>query len=332
MITTNKIKCIVAAIASCMLLISCSYEVKSTSPALKPSINLLETIGVIKQGKTKLSEIADLPIHGSAGTLHLQALNKKEGWLYNFNHLWQTKDGGKSWEVLFDESSETAGYSFVQFSNAQVGWRQKINILEKTIDGGHTWEKVALPFKPYEGDIFSINFLPDGKRGWLTGGIYRALDPSKYGELPIRSTNADGTKALEGVIFYTENSGRTWQQQSITAELGEPIGRVRITSSGEAWTFAGYDTFYLEGNKWKKVDYKRCYGNNHMLLQTVAEGDEQGDIYKPQDIYFIDDSHGWLSFADGYMAKTSDGGKTWCDLYKLQRINSGVSRLIYFNN
>jgi photosystem II stability/assembly factor-like uncharacterized protein len=328
----NEIKHVVAAMACCLLLVSCSYEVKSTAPDSRPSVSSSEPAKASKQGKFKLNEIGDLPGRGWAGTVRLQFLNKQEGWFYNFNHLWHTSDGGKTWVLLFDVSSDiTAGYSFVQFINAQVGWRQKIDRLEKTTDGGHTWEKVATPFKPDEGEIFSVKFLPDGRRGWLTGGVYRSLDQSQYGELPVRSTNADGTKAIDGAVFYTEDSGRTWRRQPLTAILGEIVVDVTTTPTGKAWTFAGYDTFYLEGSKWKKIDYKRCGGDNQMLMESVAKGDEQGDRYKPLDIFFIDDSQGWLSFANGYIAKTNDGGKTWCDLYNLKKISSGIGERLYFN-
>jgi photosystem II stability/assembly factor-like uncharacterized protein len=249
-------------------------------------------------------------------------VNKQDGWLYNFNHLWRTSDGGKTWTTVFDLSSnQNAGYLSIEFIDAQVGWRCDINTLEKTVDGGLTWTVVGLPFKSSNGNIFSVQFLHDGRRGWLTGGLYQPLKPSQYGQFPPSETTPDGTKALQGVVFYTEDSGRSWHRQPIEAAPGKIVEDIVITPTGRAWTTAGNDTFYLEGDKWQRVDYQKCNGNNKLLLQAV-NGDEDHDVYAPLSIDFIDDSQGWLSFTNGYIAKTTDGGRTWCDLSNLKTTGS----------
>jgi photosystem II stability/assembly factor-like uncharacterized protein len=285
--------------------------------------------------KFQLNEIATLPSRGLPGTVKLQFMNKQDGWLYNFNHLWRTSDGAKTWATVYDVSSNRdAGYLSVEFINAQVGWRCDINTLEKTIDGGVTWKAIPAPFKSNDGEIFSVQFLQGGRRGWLTGGLYQPLKPSQYGQFPASETTADGTKALQGVVFYTEDSGQSWRRQLIETASGKIVQNIVITPTGRAWTTAGYDTFYLEGNRWQKVDYGRCSSNNKLLLEAAVNGDKEHDFYAPLAIDFIDDSQGWLSFTNGYIAKTTDGGRTWCDLSSLKTSGSKSDErlLLHFIN
>lgn len=255
-----------------LLLVSCQQGHKSVVPGSSLSAVTLATSGSRSQSGFRLKEIANLP-SGGWGSFHLEFINQKDGWLFKFDRLWRTADGGRTWELVYGTAPNLdRGHQCLQFVTSEVGWRCNGNIVEKTVDRGNHWETVTLPFKSDEGIIGGIRFLRDGRRGWLTGGLYRQVKRSQFGEFAPGMMGGDGKRALQGVVFYTEDSGKTWTQQEINTELGTTVWDVTITPTGRAWTTARHDTFYLEGNTWKKVDYESCAGNNKLLLETAVTG------------------------------------------------------------
>lgn len=318
---------VVSTLLFCFAL-ACGLRSKSEAP----SVELGNSLKVIGDRKFALTEIASLPSHDKPGSITLQFLNTI-GWLSNWNRLWMTIDGGRTWNLVDDSSSKVeASYTSPQFLNTEVGWRSTISTIERTSNAGRTWDRIKAPFEASDGVITSVRFLPEGTKGWLTGGIYRKLSPSEYGQFPPNAMNGDGTSALQGVIFYTEDSGQTWRRQEINTGLGTTVRELRVSPSGHVWAMAQYDLFFLEKDGWKKVDYRRCSGQNKRLLETTVNGDEQGDRYFPIDMDFIDELHGWLTFSNGLIAKTVDGGKTWCDLSTLMALNTKADQRlrVYF--
>ncbi|MDX6499452.1 MAG: hypothetical protein QOG23_2712 [Blastocatellia bacterium] len=191
----NGIKGAIALAGTIVVLVGCGHSSKYRASLIALPSQVPESIG---SHRFKLTELSDLPSRGD-----IQFLNEREGWLSNYNRLWHTSNGGRTWEVVYDVSSEIkAGYVRIQFANAETGWRSTIDTLERTADGGKSWEEVSVPFNSNAGTIHSMRFLPDGKRGWLTGGVYRSLKPSQYGEFRHAYLSDGGTKVLQGTVFY----------------------------------------------------------------------------------------------------------------------------------
>lgn len=321
----NGIKGAIALAGTIVVLVGCGHSSKYRASLIALPSQVPESIG---SHRFKLTELSDLPSRGD-----IQFLNEREGWLSNYNRLWHTSNGGRTWEVVYDVSSEIkAGYVRIQFANAETGWRSTIDTLERTADGGKSWEEVSVPFNSNAGTIHSMRFLPDGKRGWLTGGVYRSLKPSQYGEFRHAYLSDGGTKVLQGTVFYTDDSGQSWRRQELDTKLGTLTGDVTVSPTGRVWTTVDYDLFYLDGDIWTKVDYSKCRGDNKLILETVVTGNAQRDRYIPLSIDFIDESHGWLTFSNGSIAKTIDGGKTWCDLstLKTQETTNDQRLYVYF--
>jgi len=64
-------------------------------------------------------------------------------------------------------------------------------------------------------------------------------------------------------------------------------------------------------SRWREVDFYKGKCPSEMLRKTL---NPDSVVYEPVAIYFLDTNLGWLSFKNGYVAKTTDGGTTWCDL------------------
>jgi photosystem II stability/assembly factor-like uncharacterized protein len=183
-----------------------------------------------------------------------------------------------------------------------------IQRLLKTEDGGRAWAEQPLPFPDYpSGDLRAITFLKDGKTGWAGGGIYRPLtkDEERNG-VPRNISDPPSHTVLKPAISYTDDGGKTWNSQSIPNDTGRVFGLtflndqqgLALESSGPFYTTNG-------GKHWARVEFKKSCTDERFL-----EGYDSNALQ----VFFLDSRDAWLTFEDGRIAKSSDGGKSWCDL------------------
>jgi photosystem II stability/assembly factor-like uncharacterized protein len=145
--------------------------------------------------------------HGNFKVVGYFAPRGPEAWIItNEAALLHTTDNGQTWNDVKLPSLQNTGYSInaltfmadgqkgwaVGDANAGPGFKGKCLILH-TSDGGRTWNRQD--DGKLDGNLYSINFLADGLRGWATGS--------------------------EGNIFYTSDGGEHWQLQTnvIDSEL-----------------------------------------------------------------------------------------------------------------
>jgi hypothetical protein len=186
--------------------------------------------------------------------------------------LMRSDDAGLTWTVIgsrtdllrLDFLNLTVGYAVAGSSLAN-------GQLVKTTDGGATYRPVESPSRPVQW----IQFV-DERRGWLAGpaGIWttgdggstwerqRGFEPGTFGDAwlaqigmrdPLhgfayyRST-AVGMNQAAGVLFHTDDGGKTWRLVSATSFPttplsgkapnhslpGSPTGELVVTGSGSA--------------------------------------------------------------------------------------------------
>jgi photosystem II stability/assembly factor-like uncharacterized protein len=254
----------------------------------------------------------------------LQFVNERDGWLADGKNLWRTSDGGLSWETVFsikqpkDMPPQVPAYRLKEFSaafdtigafqfvNASKGFLRTSGGLQATEDGGKTWLHRATPLDPAKGTLEDVKFLSDGKTGWIAGGVYRPAAKKALLETPKSAVSPDGKSILYGAVFRTEDGGMTWSQQLITEGPGELSG-LYFTDAEHVWAIGDAGVFYTVngGLLWKASEFKRECANTGLS--------EEDEAY-PVDVFFLDGASGWLSFRDAYLAKSADGGRTWCDM------------------
>ena len=250
--------------------------------------------------------------------VEIQFINDDVGWAHCGGNLWRTQNGGGSWEHIQTGNPEVLNF---YFSDAQTGWSNTLATLSKTKDGGRIWQPLTVPFSnPRDGVITSLAFLPDGKRGWIAGGLARYVPPAHRMNMNQRY-HVDEKHEYEGTIFYTEDGGETWQQQDLASSssdedflIGSLTDGIYISGNQQIWAFDNNSPIYLSGGVWHYVDYERGKCENQGLLVTSGLVENASSYYAPADIHFTDEKHGWMSFKNGYVAKSDDGGSTWCDL------------------
>jgi photosystem II stability/assembly factor-like uncharacterized protein len=279
---------------------------------------------------SKIERIANSPCTGKQRNVEVQFINEKEGRLICDTSLWHTLDGGVSWKKLW-ESTNPHSLPNIFFNNSSTGWSWTPSELNRTEDGGYSWRAVSPPMA--QGRIISVYFK-DEKRGWVAGSVDQYFPPGKPSLMHPGRSSPEEEETTVPAIFYTENAGQTWQQQLLSRDLDSVAHNLR-DFNGKMWVAAGSKLFYLEDDTWKQVDYQKGNCSNKGLLAATGAGDEYADRVAPIGFHFSDSKHGWLIFPNGFVAKSNDGGSTWCDLFNLnnsQDIASQCFTKVYFKD
>jgi photosystem II stability/assembly factor-like uncharacterized protein len=165
--------------------------------------------------------------------------------------LYRTPDGGATWQLVL-EISENTGIADLAFDprNPDVIYavsyqrRRHVGVLVaggpesaiyKTIDGGATWKKVmngipsvdlgriAIAVSPQHPDVVYAlvaaaddrsGFFRSSNRGerWEKMSDYIVVDPQYYGEIFADPHKFDRVYAMDVMIHYTEDGGRTFER------------------------------------------------------------------------------------------------------------------------
>lgn len=277
----------------------------------------------------KLERVGDVPVQNELYPWNrIQFISEKDGWFKSEEKLWRTVDGGKTWQLIFDGGlyrpirdssypSRNSIYDF-QFISTEAGWVLLYGKMYKTEDGGRSWQPFAEQLMEQLGEkalasIYTFKFLPDGKRGWMAGGVYR---PLKEGEVPPnRYSSADGKQGLFGVIFSTEDGGRSWRRQLLPG-CGQ-ISEMFFLDREHAWAVGTAGAYYLKNGWWYETETQATDERWNVVVGSL-DVEIGAPTVSPSTVYFINPQLGWLSNSNGYLAKSTDGGKTWQDIVNLQ--------------
>ena len=260
----------------------------------------------------RFEKVCDLPFQEEYCRTGFQFVNERDGWIFCGNSLSRTSNGGKSWENINVASDKNFTYVEFEFVSPQIGWKYARDAMQKTGDGGLTWTPVNIPIQKNKGLISSTCWL-DNENQWIAGGVFEPIPLSQSKKfIEQRYWGEQGT-ALSRAIFFTNDGGKTWRKQQAKSLIGSEFF-LYVSKQKEIWAISGTELFHLIAGRWEETDFIKSSCGNHGLLTTVGLSQKHGDIYGISSIYFADKLHGWLSFSNGYVAKTTDGGQSWCDL------------------
>jgi photosystem II stability/assembly factor-like uncharacterized protein len=267
-----------------------------------------------------LIKIADIPSDAEHYSFSMQALNEKEIWISSKEKMWRTRDGGKTWKLVYNggKSKYDITYDIVhyQFINSEVGWMLLIKgvnsdfsmQLYKTEDGGDTWQRMA---QPIDENFVSFQFL-DELHGWSAGTVLRRIPKNEARFIRPRNIFL-GKDALYAAIYYTEDGGKSWRQQLIPSRPNS-ITDLSMLDAEHGWAWGDAGNFYLDNGRWKEINYNETKCNDKRVKVRHLEIDAGNPYIGAVGVSFINSKVGWMSHSEGYLAKTTDGGRTWCDL------------------
>ena len=160
----------------------------------------------------------------------------------------------------------------------------------RTTDGGKSWRKLN---GLTDQSIYDISFA-DEKNGWAVG--------------------------RRGFVIHTTDGGDTWELQSISRKPPQHLFAVKAISPTTAWAVGDWGGRYYTndgGKTWQDRSFllTREHPSFKYLSDDELEAFERGeklydDIFL-NDVFFIDDQHGWMAGEYGHTYWTVDGGETW---------------------
>jgi len=167
--------------------------------------------------------------------------------------------------------------------DARTGWAVgNQGLVLKTGNGGKSWEKVALNLRD---DLNDITFIE--REGWIVGG--------------------------EGLILHSADGGESWVKQDSGLEIS--LLAVKFLDRGRGFVI-GESGAALKtedgGRTWEALDLDWVMIVPDSLLE---KGVIAPNLY---DIYFSNNTYGWIVGDNGVVLFSSDGGKEW----EVERIGS----------
>jgi photosystem II stability/assembly factor-like uncharacterized protein len=267
--------------------------------------------------------------------IKVQFTDPRTGWIFG-PRLLHTSDGGSTWQVLRDAGEGTirsqtmvTDLQRVQFINSEVGVVWMGNTFIRSRDGGRTWTDVFtvppahqyqwLSFffrSPEEGWAVGthIHYTNDGGRTWSTLGKTPIGDNQRQRALGISpelanykpvikftDTNHGLMARLDGEIYFTGDSGKTWQ---LVGRVDKQIQDICFINNNDGW-LAGTGGYLA-----------RTTDGGH-TWQPIAPPSKE-NLYS---VHFFNTKTGAVVGSNSTILYTQDGGATW----KKAVINSAAS-------
>jgi photosystem II stability/assembly factor-like uncharacterized protein len=241
-----------------------------------------------------------------------------------------------NWEQVLPPGPTTNQMASVHFTDESIGISvgERGTIL-KTTDGGETWHIIEIPWLAF---LLDVHF-PSPTVGYIVGQdgiILKTLDAGENWVLQesIYSNNLHRVRFRDddegwiigekGLILYTGDGGENWQQQ--ISGTSENLKDFEIINNNSLCVVGKNETLLLTKNN----------GENWQPIFPSGLNSEYN--YQFKDIYFLNDSIGWLvgdeeqiSNASGILKlflypillNTVNGGESWSRI-KVMDLNSTI--------
>jgi photosystem II stability/assembly factor-like uncharacterized protein len=231
-------------------------------------------------------------------------INPDEGWLWvhlGYEHmhdrtyLFQTRDGGKTWERLIDpedDSLQALHNSGLAFADSNLGWMTKDPLggfdpfLEQTVDGGSSWQRINIP-PPVEGE-------------WEELPLYCIL------ENPTFSSKQTGFFLLQCAELNQDSGNFDWDFKTTYLYA--------TTDRGENWLIQKFST---PVHQLLFLDYQigLAFGEQHYHSKDGgASWNKFKEVTWLGEFNFINQQEGWAVARKGdttALVHTVDGGLTY---------------------
>jgi photosystem II stability/assembly factor-like uncharacterized protein len=253
-----------------------------------------------------LIRVGDSPPFDSPA-LTIQCVDEQTCWINSPRILWQSLDGGKTWQEINRAPKDEDVQSF-DFIDGKKGWLIRFDKLYKSEDGGRNWAYRTSPMENLDGDMRSLSFPKDGDIGWLAGGQYRPQTPEELKSgVPNNTKDLSGKRVLEEAIFRTNDIGQTWEKQFASGSWGR-IMLIKAINKDQALALGEHNVYFTAngGKNWQRSTFrKNCVAKDFFTEEYEAT---------PVSPFLLDSNTWWLAYGDGRVVKSVDAGRTWCDL------------------
>jgi photosystem II stability/assembly factor-like uncharacterized protein len=243
---------------------------------------ILLIIASINKGKSQCWEII---YDGGTNIVFtdLEVLNDSILWVaadliaQNQNLGLRTENGGGSWNIVTWSFSDfpPRKISLIDQNTAVVA-SNRVSVY-KTDDKGWSWDEIDLP-QTGDNNPIRNNIFQSTNEGWLT------IDKSS--------------------ILYTGDGGLNWEEKGNNVEGGIPFIPSFQVVTDSIFYFYGFWNLspYNNGRIWKTIDKGESWSMLDIQLPT-----------NDMNLFFLNDTTGWVGCQNNTICKTTDGGETWLE-------------------
>ena len=263
-----------------------------------------------------VQEVAALPPAARSGRIFFA--DHAAGWLVGGNRLWRTVDAGRTWTPIHlptPPPGDSAGLLDTHFFDALRGWIWFAQAAFTTENAGRSWTTRPLPTESHQ-DLRKVWFAADGQRGWAGGARYL---PTRERPLYLPGWLAYEDEpgvwmVAKAVLQHTADGGEHWSAQSLPTREPAVLFSVVFHDNGFGFAFSHNSTFVTSdgGRNWIAGQFPK----------NAADAEFWTSGTWPRAVFFLDNREGWLSFQDGYLFRTHDGGRTWAEVLPAGRLRS----------
>src|SRR6266849_5846965 len=255
---------------------------------------------------SSISEISKLP--SSDAWNSVQFVGDNNAFLATPKSLWRSVDGGRTWEKVYETADYDHTITKVYFLDTSSGFLESRTGWFESRDGGYTWAPFVNPFSS-SGRLRNVRFV-NRNTGWIAGATLRAPSEHELGSTGTanvpRYLYDDITKRVfVPIVYRTDDAGKTWRAQTLPSNLGS-IEQLSFLDSNYGIAVGDHEVMLTlnGGATWRRViDPHTCVTNK----DTPYEG-------TPASAYILDSSFAWITFDDGRMLRTMNGGMDWLEL------------------
>ncbi len=252
--------------------------------------------------------------------------------------VFHTTDGGQTWrqtEIPLRSDDRALCWGALTFADEQHGWLIAINSqhvspaeLFATTDGGASWSQIASTDDAQLPCGGKIGFR-DPATGWMVGNL------GENGSSP-------------GIIYRTQDGGRTWREQVLKPPPGYPKSAIDV---GDPLVFFSGKEGMLTVTYWPEPQ-----SPNETLLYFTRDGGQTWQSRPPLKpwgiVDFLNANEGWhwsweptdnpaassITPVKERLYHTTDGGKTWASIEPDQNLKHfldqglNISQLDFINS
>ena len=209
---------------------------------------------------------------------------------YMFRKLFQTRDGGKHWQLVADQPPHG------QFTGSELffldEWRGWLSAgddgIYATVDGGKTWQSLANTDRFGAVWTTAIQFVT-----LQIGYVIAGNSNSNYGH---------------DVLWGTRDAGKTWQIIFAVQPTLWPDGPFQLFADGHGLGFMRSTNGLQDDDILTSADWGKTWAKQGALPQDPT----CDSVRSITGLSFSDAANGWAVWAcAGSLLHTQDGGKTW---------------------
>lgn len=207
-------------------------------------------------------------------------IDEKYGWAAGHGGIIiHTRDGGASWEVQRESSTENLPLFDIQFVSRDLGYASgAYDTFLKTVDGGKSWSSL-----PTGSDvIYNGLFFQDAENGFLLGEFGSLLRTSDGGEswkqvdiggykgsffdITFLSPQKALAHGINGKLIVSEDGGETWED--IQTEVEEALYRAAV--KGDEVFIVGKSGVILRSDDGARSFIRNYEPDNYSLAGVCA--------------------------------------------------------------